>query len=170
MKRSTILPLLLTPLFLFVGCDSKPHSHEGESGHADHGAGGHTAEEGPEPVSVTHFTDKALLFMEFPRLVKGEKARFLAHFSVLSDGEPVKSGSVTLDATGPSGEKVRILAEAPARDGLFTPEGAFQTVGKWKAKVHVKSPQVDQVFELEDLVVYDGKASAEAAAACLRKH
>ena len=153
-------PLLLS-LFVAQGCDHG-HKHDGADPHA-HGDHGHGEEEGLEPVSVTAFTEKVLLFIEHPPLIKGEKARFLAHFSVLKDGEPIRSGEATLEATGLDGKVVTIKAEKPARDGLFIPEGAFDTPGTYKARVLVRSEQAEDSVDMGELVVHADKAAAEAA-------
>ncbi len=67
--------------------ESDGHDHSGGAEH-EHNQG---SDEGLEPISITLFTSKVLLFMEYPHLVQGEQADFLAHFSVLSSGEPVRS-------------------------------------------------------------------------------
>ena len=85
------LPLLLLwaaiATFVVVGCSQG-------------GSDSRAADGGLEPVSVTVFTDEVELFMEYPRLIRGHEARFLAHVTVLATGQPVRSGSVTLEATG----------------------------------------------------------------------
>ncbi len=65
-----------------AGCDRPAQGEPDEHGHV------HGGDEGLEPISVTLFTSKVLLFMEYPHLVQGEQAEFLAHFSVLATGSP----------------------------------------------------------------------------------
>jgi multidrug efflux pump subunit AcrA (membrane-fusion protein) len=118
------------------------------------------AEDGPEPVSVTLFTSKVLLFMEYPQLVQGEPAAFLAHFSVLATGEPVRSGTMTLEATGPDGAVEVVKAEGPTRPGIFIPEHAFRSQGTYQARLILDSPQVRDTVDLGQMTVH---ATAEAA-------
>ena len=118
----------------------------------------------PEPVSVTVFTDRVELFMEYPRLVRGQAARFLAHVTVLATGEPVRSGRLRLELTAASGEQSVHEASAPTRDGLFIPVGAFETPGTYAARVVIDSEQVRDTVQLEPLVVHQDLESALSAA------
>ena len=117
-----------------------------------------------EPVVVTHFTDTVQLFMEYPRLVRGEEARFLAHVTVLSTGEPVRSGTLRLEMTGPDGRVVTITAERPARDGLFIPVGALNTPGIHDGRIVLSSPQAQETIEFGTLTVYPNQKQALSAA------
>jgi len=111
-----------------------------------------------DPKTATVFGERALLFMEYPPLVAGESARFLAHLSVLADGEPVRSGRVRLEVGSFS-----LAVEAPARDGLFVPEGAFASPGTFPARLVIESPQVTETLALGDVVVHSGEADARTA-------
>ena len=154
-----------------AGCDrltqGKPdaHGHGHDGGEHGHGPGG---EEGLEPISVTLFTSKVLLFMEYPHLVQGEQADFLAHFSVLSTGEPVRSGSLTFEVTRPDGSSVKLTWEQPRRDGLFVPEWVFETAGEYQLRLLLNSPQVQDVVDVGSVIVHatahDAEHAAEAAA------
>ncbi|MDE0897112.1 MAG: hypothetical protein OSB10_11065, partial [Planctomycetota bacterium] len=124
-----------------------------------------TAEEGePEPVAITLFTEKAQLFMEYPRLVPGLNARFLAHVTVLATGAPIRSGELRLELSqGPGGSRT-LMAAHPTRDGLFIPAGTFDAPGQYQAQIVVTSNQLVETFTLEPIVVYADLASAFAAA------
>ncbi|MCH7840964.1 MAG: hypothetical protein IID38_12120, partial [Planctomycetes bacterium] len=147
-----------------AGCDrltqGKPDAH----GHAHNGGAGHGhdqgGEEGLEPISVTLFTSKVLLFMEYPHLVQGEQADFLAHFSVLSTGEPVRSGSLTFEVTPPNGSPVNLTLDAPRRDGLFVPEWVFKTPGEHRLRLLLSGPQVKDAVDVGSVIVH---ADADAA-------
>ena len=149
------LPLLLLwaaiTTFVVVGCSQG-------------GSDGRAADGGLEPVSVTVFTDEVELFMEYPRLIRGREARFLAHITVLATGEPVRSGAVTLEATGPDRTAVTLRAEKPARDGLFIPAGSFESPGMYEARIVVESDQVNATIPLPGLAVYADEQRARAAA------
>ena len=122
------------------------------------------ADDGPEPVGVTLFTSKVLLFMEYPRLVQGEPAVFLAHFSVLATGKPVRSGTMTLEATGPDGKVEVAKVEAPTRPGIFIPEHAFRSQGTYQGRLILDSPQVQDTIELGEMTVHPTAQAAQAAA------
>lgn len=121
----------------------------------------HAAAAELEPTAVTVFGARALLFLEHPHLVRGESARFLAHFSVLADGEPVRSGRVALvigDTT--------LAVDAPKRDGLFIPEGSLPDAGSFAARLTLESEQVRETFDLGQVVVHpDVHEAAHAAQA-----
>ncbi|MFT5284638.1 MAG: cobalt-zinc-cadmium efflux system membrane fusion protein [Planctomycetota bacterium] len=120
--------------------------------------------EEPEPVAVTVFTEKAQLFMEFPRLVPGHAARFLAHVTVLATGEPVRSGQLRLELSqGPDGSRL-LEALKPTRDGLFIPVATFDKPGTYQARILVASEQLTETFLLAPIVVHPNLASAFAAA------
>ncbi len=124
----------------------------------------------PDPISVTLFTEKAQLFMEYPRLYPGLESRFLAHVTVLATGEPVRSGALHLELTdGPDGARV-LEAPRPTRDGLFIPVGTFQTPGKYQAQIVVTSDQPQETIPLKPIVVYADFASALAASKADHSH
>ena len=192
-------PVLLIGLLVIGGvggCDratgggkqGDPHVHGDAGGHA-HGAG----EDGLDPISVTLFTDKLELFMEYPHLVKRVPAQFLAHFSVLETGEPIRKGSLTFEVTAPggplqgaadrgsvqrhrshrprrqqqpprSGPPAKKVWEAPKRDGLFVPEWTFDSPGTYRLRLLLDSPQVQDVVDVGEIVVHPDAHEAEHAA------
>ncbi len=138
--------------------------HAGD-GH-DHGPGDHhhgpasaAGEAELEPVTTTVFGERTLLFIEYPPLVRGTSARFLAHFSVLETGEPVRAGRVTLTIGGTA-----IFAESPKRDGLFTPQGSVPNAGRMPATLLIESDQVLETLDLGDIVVHENEHDARHAA------
>lgn len=116
-------------------------------------------EHGPDPASVTVFGERLLLFMEHPHLARGSTARFLAHFTVLATGEPVRSGTVTLDL-GPT----QLSVSAPKREGLFVLEGAPAETGSFPGRLIVESDQATETIELGTVVVHASQADADKAA------
>ncbi|MEK7731972.1 MAG: hypothetical protein AAB363_08970, partial [Planctomycetota bacterium] len=97
-----------------TGCTRQPASGSGSdslTAAPDHGAGAnhpaHASEE-LDPISVTLFKPKVELFIEFPHLIQGKKATFLAHLTVLATGEPVRSGTLVLEARSGDGKSVRV--------------------------------------------------------------
>jgi RND family efflux transporter MFP subunit len=112
-----------------------------------------------DPTSVTVFGERLLLFMEHPHLVRGASARFLAHLTVLETGEPLRSGTVTLEI-GPT----RLAVDAPKREGLFTPEGSPGELGTFDGRLIVKSEQAEETLDLGPIVVHGSDAEADRAA------
>lgn len=145
-------------LVLGSGCS------DGSALNQDDTARAHAEEDGPGPIVVTHFTDKVQLFMEYPRLVRGERARFLAHVTVLETGDPVRSGRLELQLSQPDGTVISVVATEPARDGLFIPVKAFDTSGTYTGRIRVSSAQVQDEFEFGIVVIHPDEHSALAAA------
>jgi biotin carboxyl carrier protein len=113
-----------------------------------------------EPASTTVFGERLLLFLEYPHLVRGEPARFLAHLSVLASGEPLRSGSVTLEIGS-----TRLAVDGPRREGLFVPEGSLPEPGKFLGRLIVKSEQAEEALDLGELTVHASGAEAARAEA-----
>ncbi|MDP6540722.1 MAG: efflux RND transporter periplasmic adaptor subunit, partial [Planctomycetota bacterium] len=151
--------LLWTALVLSAACHPTPHSHAGHD--HEHELEPHQE---PEPVAVTVFTEKVELFMEYPRLVPGLEARFLAHVTVLATGEPVRTGRLALELSGPGGSSHTFEAEHPERDGLFIPLGALENAGRYDARIVVRSEEIEATIPLEPLVVHADHDAAHAAA------
>jgi membrane fusion protein, heavy metal efflux system len=165
--RTLTLAAVLT-LIAVAGCD-RPSEGTPGTNNRDHGGGGehahdHGDEEGLEPISVTLFTSKVLLFMEYPHLVQGEQAEFLAHFSVLSTGEPMRTGSLVFEVTPPTGLPVNLTFDAPKRDGLFVPEWVFKTPGEYRLRLHLGGSQVQDTVDVGTMIVHTTELSAENAA------
>jgi cobalt-zinc-cadmium efflux system membrane fusion protein len=140
--------LCLSSILLPCGAGCTPTSAAAAEGEHEH-----------DPASVTVFGERLLLYLEHPHLVRGVPARFLAHLTVLETGEPVRAGGVTLEI-GPA----RLRADAPAREGLFVPEGAVGEAGTFAARLIVESAQAVETLEIGALVVHADAAGADAAA------
>ena len=112
-----------------------------------------------EPTSATVVGGRILLFLEYPHLVRGESARFLAHLSVVATGEPIRAGRValTIGAT-------RLAVDAPKRDGLIIPEGALPEAGRFPGRLVVEGEQAAESLELGEIVVHATKDEARVAA------
>jgi multidrug efflux pump subunit AcrA (membrane-fusion protein) len=158
--------LLIFGLGSGCGQEQTPQSDNGH-GHGQVAAEpAQAAAHGPAPVSLTLFTPKVELFMEYPQLVRGTKARALAHVTVLSTGQPVRKGTLAFEATAPDGKLLTLKMEAPARDGIFIPEPTFEVAGRYKARLILQSPQVEDTIDIGELVVHaDQQAALQAAEA-----
>jgi RND family efflux transporter MFP subunit len=187
MRRPAAVPSIRrageAPLILLIcaailgfagGCDratdggkqGDPHGHGGDAhGNDDSHENGHSqGEESPDPISVTLFTEKLELFLEYPHLVKDAQAEFLAHFSVLATGEPIRKGSLTFEVTPASGPPAKKTWETPRREGLFVPEWTFDAPGTFGLRLLVDSPQAQDVVDLGEIVVHPDAHGVEHAA------
>ena len=151
---------------LVSGCERRtpPQSADGHAHGQAAAPQAQAAAHGPAPVSLTVFTPKLELYMEYPQLIRGAKTRVLAHLTVLADGEPVRKGTVTLEATAPDGRLLAFKVDTPARDGIFIPEPTFESEGRYKARLIVQSPQVEDTIDLGEMVVHPDEQAALLAA------
>ncbi len=154
-------------LLAVAGCERASHAGgDRETGSADTHGGDHKHGEGgrPDPISVTLFTSRVQLFMEYPHLAKGTHAKFLAHVTVLATGEPVRSGSLTFHLARPDGTTQDVTLDAPKRDGLFVPEWDPGATGTHRLRLIVDSPQVQDTIDVGELIVHASEDAAFHAA------
>lgn len=134
-----------------AGC----HGHEHANGHEHENGHGAAEEELPGGGAVTLWTERTELFMEYPALLAGEPAKLLVHLTALSDFTPLRSGKVTLrfEPAG-GGEAVEVVQDAPRSPGIYGPVVSLPRAGSWDLRLHVESPQVDDVVVVSGLPVY----------------
>lgn len=115
-----------------------------------------------EPIpakSITLWTDKTELFVEFPALVVGENSRFAAHFTVLDKHQPVREGEVTVSLI--KGDKgIRNTAESPSSPGIFSPSLQPKEAGNFKLIFDIKTPTFSDTLIIHDIIVYASKEDA----------
>jgi len=109
--------------------------------------------------SITLWTDKTELFVEFPALVVGENSRFAAHFTVLDKHKPVREGEVTVSLIkGDNG--IRNTAESPSSPGIFSPSLQPKEAGNFKLIFDIKTPTFSDTLIVHDIIVYASKEDA----------
>ena len=123
-----------------------------EAGHG-HGAGGE---------KLTHFTDRTELFVEFPRLVVGEKSAFAAHLSRLADFKAVTAGKVSVRLTGGGQSDEVFSVDGPAQPGIFRPEALPKHAGERELAIEVATPEFSVTHKLGPVTVYPNRKAAEA--------
>ncbi len=96
----------LMVLILALGCQSGRTSR-------DAGAPKRPAE------SVTVWTEKLELFVEYPALVAGEESRFAVHTTVLAGWKPVEAAAVSLTLRMDDGNSVRAVSGERPAPGIF---------------------------------------------------
>ncbi len=131
------LMVLFTAFTLLVGCNEKQDQASTSSN------GG----------SVTLWTEKTELFMEYPALVVGEEARFAVHLTWLDNFKPVKEGTVQLIFEPQSGEQVTATAEKPTSPGIFRPSITFQQAGTYHVSLTVSGKERETII-VGNLTVY----------------
>lgn len=160
MNKTLIATLCATFLY---GCGDHGHEHDKDGGHAPaateakmetgHGAGGE---------KLTHFTDRTELFVEFPRLVVGEKSAFAAHLSRLADFRAVTAGKVSVRLSGDGKPDEVFAVDTPTQPGIFRPEALPKNAGDRELAIEVRTPEFTVVHELGPVTVYPDRKTAEA--------
>lgn len=132
------------------------HAHDAhevaDPAHSDHPA---------EGSRITHFTDRTELFVEFPPLVKGTVATFIAHLTNLPDFRPVGAGRVVVVLSGGAPEE-RFEAGPSTVPGIFKPEVRPQLAGRRALSLRWEEAGAGVVHELGEVVVFPDQSSAEA--------
>ncbi|MBI5331105.1 MAG: efflux RND transporter periplasmic adaptor subunit [Betaproteobacteria bacterium] len=137
-----------------AGKHAEGAAHPAEAaGHGGHGEGGEKR---------THFTDRSELFVEFPRLVAGEKSAFAAHLTQLSDFKAVTAGKVSARLSGNGQPDEVFVVTAPSQPGIFRPEVTPKHAGKRMLSIEVSAPAFQAVHALGAVTVHPDRKAADA--------
>lgn len=156
--NKTLIALLSAALVLY-GCGDKnaaPGHDAKAAAEAEHGHGA-----GGE--KITHFTERSELFVEFPRLVVGEKSAFAAHLTRLADFRAIAAGKVTVILSGNSQPDERFSVDAPTQPGIFRPVATPKQAGKREMSIEVATPEFTVTHALGSITVHADRKSADAA-------
>ncbi|MCM2288618.1 MAG: efflux RND transporter periplasmic adaptor subunit [Sulfuritalea sp.] len=126
-----------------------------ESGH-DHGSGGE---------KLTHFSERSELFVEFPRLVVGEKSAFAAHLTRLADFRAIAAGKVTVVLSGGGQPEESFSVDTPTQPGIFRPVAMPKHAGERELLIAVVTPEFSVTHMLGPVKVHADRKSADAVAA-----
>lgn len=154
MIRRSTWPWLLLSALVAIGCKSRSAAPAGETGR-----------EGPEAISVTHFTDRTELFVEFPPLVRGQDSAFAVHLTRLTDFKPVAEGRVTIVLSGAGAPEERWTADHAQVPGIFRPVARPASAGERSLTIIVEAGGGPDPHELGAVTVHATAADAARAAA-----
>ncbi|HRQ66201.1 MAG TPA: hypothetical protein PKZ76_15295, partial [Xanthomonadaceae bacterium] len=112
---------------------------------------------------LTHYSESAELFVEFPPLIAGEPSTFAAHFTRLDDFTAVAEGMVEVRLSGGQAPDERFLVRAPRRAGLFVPTVVPRASGERQLSVSVEAPGLSSIHELGLVRVWSDPAAAASA-------
>ena len=126
---------------------------------------GCTGQSGPETdheheaTSVTLWTEKTELFMEYPALVVGQEAAFAVHLSDMKDFKPVIQGKLTCVFKKEGDEPLTVVADAPSYPGIFRPVVKFKQAGVYDMQLNLQGEQVSDAIRVLGVRVYADEAS-----------
>lgn len=145
--------------------DGDHHGHDGPSDSAAHA--GHA--EGKDEIpgqSVTVWTDKTELFIEYRPLIVGRESAFAAHVTSIPGFKAVTQGAMTVDVVFGDGTRLAASADHAASPGIFRPVLRPDKAGKCELRVTVvRDGSRDEIAAGPCEVFADEKAAREALGA-----
>lgn len=153
MRRSTCV--------LFLCAAACGHRHDDAHGHAEKGGPGEAAELPGQ--SVTLWTERTELFMEYQPLIVGKETRFAAHVTEVPSFKAVTAGSATITVTIAGAAPLDGSVEEPTTPGIFRPAVTPTKPGKCELKFAIKGPQLADAFAIGPCEVFANAAAARAA-------
>jgi len=119
--------------------------------------------------SITLWTEKTELFLEYPALIVGTEARLAAHLTRLSDFKPCIDEAVRFRFKGAGPEVAEHTVDSSASPGIYRPRITFDRSGAYDLTIMVSGRTTDtlkvgtiQVYpSLEAIAVEEGSASKE---------
>jgi membrane fusion protein, heavy metal efflux system len=120
-------------LLILTGCGHE-HSHD-ESASSD------------DPVSITKWTEKTELFVEFAPLIVGKETPFAAHLTDLKTFKPVSEGILRVSFTPQQGKAIVAEAKTPTVAGIYRPVARIDEPGSYRLAFHRYRPGTEEVYD-----------------------
>ena len=127
---------LALTLFVLAGCRNK--AAEMANAPAD------------DPVSITKWTEKTELFVEFAPLVVGKETPFAAHLTDLETFKPVSGGTLKLSLSSQQGREILAEAKAPTVAGIYRPVVKVDRSGPYRLTLFRYRPGTEQLHDTID--------------------
>lgn len=121
-------------------------------------------DEGPDPLSVTRWTDKTELFAEYPSLVVGHTSRFAIHLTTLDPFKAVTDGTMEVLLRDADGQVESFSAKGPSRPGIFGVDVKPTRAGKRELVFAWRSSAMSDTHNVGAVDVFADAAAAAAAA------
>lgn len=113
-------------------------------------------------ASVTVWSEKSELFMEYTALVAGHEANLAVHVTVLAGWKPLTTGAVRLTLTMADGRTTVAEASSTSRPGIFRPALKPPSAGKCKLAIHIGGDHNDDL-DAGPCEVFSNAKAAHAA-------
>lgn len=123
-------------------------------------------------MAITHYSDVAELFVEFPVLIKGNEVGFAAHTTRLGDPlspalpgfKAITEGKMTVMLSGGGQPQESAEALPSATPGIFRPVLKLQYAGKRRLVFQLQTPGFTSIHDLGEIEVYPDQKTANANA------
>ncbi len=159
--NKTLITTLCTVLFL-TACGDADHPHAKDGSHPPAADAGHGHDHGPGGEKITHFSEYTELFVEFPRLVVGEKSAFAAHLTRLADFRALSAGKVSVILSGGGLPDEVFATDKPSQPGIFRPEAQPKAAGERELAIEVATPEYTVRHQLGPITIYADRKTADA--------
>jgi len=123
----------------------------------------------PHTNTMTHWTAKTELYLEYPRLIIGQTSRFAVHLTRLDDFKPVDSGRVEIRLGNQNGAPETFVTDAPSKAGIFGVDVRPTQPGVQRMNLKLASINLVDVYDLGSVPVYPDAAAASGQPSEVRK-
>jgi RND family efflux transporter MFP subunit len=103
-----------------------------------------------ESVSITKWTDKTELFVEFAPLLVGKETPFAAHLTDLKTFKPVSGGTLKVSFTPSQGKEIVAEAKVPTVAGIYRPVAKIDQPGSYRLAFHRYHPGTAEIYDTID--------------------
>ena len=103
-----------------------------------------------ETVSITKWTEKTELFVEFAPLLVGKETSFAAHLTDLETFKPVTEGMLRVSFTPPQGKAIVAEAKSPTVPGIYRPTAKIDQPGTYRMAFHRYRPGSAEIYDTID--------------------
>lgn len=103
--------------------------------------------------SITFWSSKTELFMEYPALIVGKMHSFAVHLTWLADFKPVSEGKLTLEFHSTDGIQVVTSSGKPTSPGIYRPTVKFDRAGSYDLRIFIDGKLKD-TLHIEDIPVF----------------
>jgi RND family efflux transporter MFP subunit len=124
----------------------------------------------PEPqdektLQATLWGERFEVFLEHQPVVAGSPTRFVTHVSDIALGEPRRAGPLTFVLRPRSGPPLELVAPAPSRPGIYTPEITIPAPGEWTLDLRIREESGESAVGPMPIAVFAAREKAEQAPA-----
>ncbi len=110
----------------------------------------HSEKKEPAAVSITKWTAKTELFVEFAPLLAGKETAFAAHLTDIETFKPVSEGTLRVLLTSPQGRAIVAEAKSPTVPGIYRPTAKVDQPGSYRLAFHRYRPGSAEVYDTID--------------------
>jgi membrane fusion protein, heavy metal efflux system len=103
-----------------------------------------------QPISITKWTERTELFVEFPPLVVGRETPFAAHLTDLKTFKPVSDGTLRVSLSAQQRREIAAVAKSPVIPGIYRPVIKVDQPGSYRLTFHRYRPGTEEIYDTID--------------------